>query len=191
MTFARVNPFGWTDDIATITAAHINGIDINQSRAIDGNAGGAYTPSGVVEIDGSGFKSDNIGDSTVTGAMDAAATGGIFRALVGGFLELRHGANIADTDNLTLDPADGLIREFATQSGDRDHDLVAAGNDGRFLWLVAYDAVGRTFTIRRSGFAGASIVAMNVNPWSFAVLRDNGTNWRLLGGYSITPGTLA
>ena len=45
MTFSRARPAGWTNDITTISAVEINQIDVNQSRAIDGNGGGPYTPS--------------------------------------------------------------------------------------------------------------------------------------------------
>lgn len=52
MTFSRAKPAGWTDDIDTITATQINQIDTNQSRAVDGTAGGAYTPSPPINING-------------------------------------------------------------------------------------------------------------------------------------------
>lgn len=56
MTFSRLNATGWTDDVSTFTAAQANGIDINQSRAVDGNAGGAYLPSAAIQIGGSGLQ---------------------------------------------------------------------------------------------------------------------------------------
>jgi hypothetical protein len=55
--FSRQNPTGWLPgDI--LTAAQINGIDINQSRALDGtggSAGSAYTPATPINIGGSGL----------------------------------------------------------------------------------------------------------------------------------------
>lgn len=52
MTFSRAKPAGWTDDIDTITAAQINQIDTNQSRALDGTAGGTYSPVPPLNING-------------------------------------------------------------------------------------------------------------------------------------------
>jgi len=52
MAFSRVNPTGYTNDNSTITAAQANQLDINQSRAIDGTAGGTYTPTGQIIISG-------------------------------------------------------------------------------------------------------------------------------------------
>jgi len=52
MTFARakVAP-GWSNG-ELITAAQINAIDINQSLAVDGSAGGNYTPTAPVGLGG-------------------------------------------------------------------------------------------------------------------------------------------
>jgi len=52
MTFSRAKPAGWTDDIDTITAAQVNQIDTNQSRALDGTAGGTYSPVPPLNING-------------------------------------------------------------------------------------------------------------------------------------------
>lgn len=55
MTFSRQNALGWTDDFSTITAAQINGLDVNVTRALDGYAGGYYTPTAELAIGGSGL----------------------------------------------------------------------------------------------------------------------------------------
>lgn len=53
MTFARQGPTGgWVDNTTVITATQQNGIDVNQSRAVDGTAGGDYTPTGKVRFGG-------------------------------------------------------------------------------------------------------------------------------------------
>jgi hypothetical protein len=56
MTFPVQKPGGWTDDIDTITGSEITNIDVNLSNAIDGGAGGAYTPSSTITIGGSGVR---------------------------------------------------------------------------------------------------------------------------------------
>lgn len=60
MTFSRAKPTGWTDDIDTITASQINQIDTNQSRAVDGAAGGLYTPSPAIDIVGLNATTQNL-----------------------------------------------------------------------------------------------------------------------------------
>ena len=44
MSFSRAKPTGWVSK-EVITPTQINQIDLNQSRAVDGNAGGDYSPS--------------------------------------------------------------------------------------------------------------------------------------------------
>lgn len=44
MTFARVNPLGWAL-YEVLTSAQMNALDINMTRAVDGFAGGTYSPS--------------------------------------------------------------------------------------------------------------------------------------------------
>jgi len=55
MTFSRVNALGWTDDFSTITAAQINGLDVNMTSALDGLNGGYYTPTAELAIGGQGL----------------------------------------------------------------------------------------------------------------------------------------
>lgn len=51
MTFSRVKPAGWLQD-ELLTPAQINGLDINQSNAIDGAAGGIYSPGADIQLPG-------------------------------------------------------------------------------------------------------------------------------------------
>lgn len=75
MTFSRAKPTGWTDNVDTITAAQINQIDLNQSRAIDGNAGGTYIPSGALTLGGSAGVTISASNTlTVAGALDVSGT---------------------------------------------------------------------------------------------------------------------
>lgn len=75
MTFSRAKPTGWTDNVDTITAAQINQIDLNQSRAIDGNAGGTYTPSGALTLGGSAGVTIGASNTlAVAGALNVSGT---------------------------------------------------------------------------------------------------------------------
>jgi hypothetical protein len=67
MSFSRVNPGGW-GLFEVLTSSQMNQIDINQSRAVDGFAGGTYTPSDPIEFGGAGVVINTIGGTpTFTG----------------------------------------------------------------------------------------------------------------------------
>lgn len=51
MTITRVNPSAWSDG-ETITHTQANALDVNATYAVDGNAGGTYSPSADIEIGG-------------------------------------------------------------------------------------------------------------------------------------------
>lgn len=51
MSFSRANPLGWSLN-EELTHDQINTIDLNQSRAVDGHAGGVYSPSADIEFPG-------------------------------------------------------------------------------------------------------------------------------------------
>ena len=178
MTFTRAKPSGWTADVDTWTAFQANKVDLNASQGVDGTSGGSYTPSAAINITGSG-----LGNVDISGNM---------AILVGATLELVAGTAIADTDDQTLNPTGGLIREFAAPaSAQRDHDLVAAGNKGRLLWLTRPGSGANAIVIHRSGFSGAAIVTLPASTWSTALLYDDGAAWRLLNHADATPGAHA
>jgi hypothetical protein len=52
MTFSRVNPGGWAM-YEVLTSSQMNTLDINMTNALDGAAGGTYTPTATLELDGS------------------------------------------------------------------------------------------------------------------------------------------
>lgn len=51
MTFTRANPAGWAL-YEVLTSTQMNAVDVNVSRALDGNAGGNYTPSSDLKVHG-------------------------------------------------------------------------------------------------------------------------------------------
>ena len=51
MTFSRINPPGWAL-YEVLTSPQMNQLDIDHARAIDGYAGGTYTPSAPILING-------------------------------------------------------------------------------------------------------------------------------------------
>ncbi len=56
MTFSRVKPGGYTDDIDLLPAAELDQLDINTSQAVDGTAGGSFSPSSALQFGGSGIE---------------------------------------------------------------------------------------------------------------------------------------
>jgi hypothetical protein len=113
LSFVRANPSGWvTND--PITAAQINALDLDHSRAIDGTGGGSYTPSANVTIAGAssglivsaaggitcsgtaGFACSSSGGATFSGSGTAtvSATGGLVVSGAGGLTLSTAGANV-------------------------------------------------------------------------------------------------
>jgi hypothetical protein len=74
MTFSLIKAAGWYDNIQSLTAAEIGAFDLNQSRAVDGAAGGIYSPAGTIQVNGSGFGSDRLTNVTATGVLQRAAS---------------------------------------------------------------------------------------------------------------------
>ncbi len=72
MTFSRANPLSWAL-MEVFTSAQANHIDINQSRAIDGFAGGAYNPTAAIvinnqfEVNSTGAAGANVAAIIATG----------------------------------------------------------------------------------------------------------------------------
>ncbi|MEE9395192.1 MAG: hypothetical protein V3W41_22095 [Planctomycetota bacterium] len=51
MAFTRVKPAGWAVN-EILTSAQMNALDINTAFAVDGNAGGTYAPSTLIDMNG-------------------------------------------------------------------------------------------------------------------------------------------
>lgn len=76
MTFSRANPAGYGSN-DPITAAQMETIDVNQSRAVDGNAGGAYTPSSKISVNAVDIAPDaQSGYSITRGTFEQTESGG-------------------------------------------------------------------------------------------------------------------
>ena len=54
MTLQRAKPAGWAPN-ERLTSAQLNALDVNQSQAIDGSAGGTYSPTAPIVIGGAGI----------------------------------------------------------------------------------------------------------------------------------------
>ena len=166
------------DNTTVVPASLLNYFRVNIGRAIDGAAGGSYTPSAVLNVQGSGF-----------GTIDIAT---LLEVKIGGQSVDPLGVQIADIDNSTFALADGQIREFAANGGNRVHDLSAVGaTSGSWIHFIGLPGNAGTIKINRAGFgAGVEIVTMPAAAWSCAtVYYDALGNWRLDRASSLcTPG---
>ena len=214
MTFTRVKPAGWTDDIDTITAAELNALDINITRAIDGNAGGSYSPSANINVtDGSGggfgnmdFRGASIVRSGGTITMQSGSThaiasgatmtmsgtqnipsGGRMTFASGSLHELSVGANIADGAGLTLDGLNGEVRRFDAPGALRQHQMIAAAAVGRKALFIRDTAGAFDIEIWSPGLVDV-IVTLPASTWASALVYDTGATWRLLHTSGGTPG---
>jgi len=196
MTFARLKPAGWTDG-DTITPTEINGIDTNQSEAVDGTAGGTYTPAAVVAINGSGIKSDNIGASTLTGALaiqstvtpadGTAATAArlpfrIDTAALGNFdVEIRDSANVYD-----------IYIDTSVHTLVRTWTLVCAGAVTGELCMIKMTDSSANATDIKSKTSGAVVGSFTASPTvgdhthRWILFRYDGTDWVYLTGHPDT-----
>jgi hypothetical protein len=75
MTFSRVNASTWRDHTGSISASQLGTFDDNQSKAVDAAGGGRYAPSSTVQINGAGFGSNAIKDTTLTGVLTRETSG--------------------------------------------------------------------------------------------------------------------
>lgn len=206
MTFARAKPLGYTDDVDVLPAAELNTIDLNQSRALDGNAGGSYAPSGAVIINGSGLQSNNILASTVNGLLTLA--GGL---LISSQRDLDDGASGSPArmplrfDSTTI-PSDadvtlrgpssvadvyfGAVGSSFTAS--RNWTLSETGAVLDELCLIATDHNDATFNANVLTATGATVIGTfltgSVTQRKFMLFRFNGSTWEhVVGGVGTSP----
>lgn len=168
----------FTDDDTVVPASYLNRIRVDIGNAIDGAGGGSYTPSSVINIQGAGF-----------GTVDVVT---LLEIKLGGQIVFPVGAQITDANNQTFTLAQGQVREFATPTGARVHDLSTTGvTTGSWIHFMRPAAGAFNIDINRSGFGGVYIVRLPAATWAAATVYYDGTNWRLRSHASATPGAHA
>jgi hypothetical protein len=68
MSFTRANVAGWANG-ERLTSTQMNQLDLDHSYAIDGNAGGTYTPSAAIIINGSGIEFAGYSGANIVAAI--------------------------------------------------------------------------------------------------------------------------
>lgn len=187
MTFSRAKPTGWTDNVDTITAAQINQIDLNQSRAIDGNAGGTYTPSGALTLGGSAGVTITASNTlAVAGSLNVSGT----ETVTGQVVLSGNNAGIG-LRLLTLNDADqsvqGATRDVlqipATLTGNRAYTIQGTSpvpKTGHVLRIVrasidisSTKPSNHTATLN---FGGTALV-FRAEKWAYLHLMWTGSQW--------------
>jgi len=72
---SRAKPPGFTNNVTLPKSAQVEIIDANQASNVDGDAGGTYTPTVAMRIEGAGLGSDGLLASTITGTLQRVSTG--------------------------------------------------------------------------------------------------------------------
>lgn len=156
MTFTRAKPLGWVDDIDSIVQAQINQIDLNQSRSLDGNAGGRYTPSPELEIDGDGIRTDTL---NVDGAL-TVETGGAVQVDTGATFNVDPNATFEGelrVDQL-ISMADGAGGPTALLAPEIRHKNYTTTGDSDFPVLMVRGQLGRNQTGSNDNNPGGRVV---------------------------------
>ena len=100
MSFTRAKPAGWsTGD--QLTATQINALDLDHSRAVDGYAGGVYTPSSPIGLQGTGGFYGNV-KSGQTVTLESGAT---LSCAGSSIISFASGSNISIYGNVTYESA--------------------------------------------------------------------------------------
>lgn len=78
MSFTRAKADGWIGGQDPVTAAQLNQIDLNQSRALDGNNGGTYSLGAFLQLEGSGVRLGGANHQIISGGTLTLKSGGTF-----------------------------------------------------------------------------------------------------------------
>lgn len=185
MTFSRANGSGWGYD-DTLTHTQANTIDLNQSRAVDGYAGGTYTPTSAISV--SKLRADLSGASTIpsgasltvqsgstvthaSGATETFANNPAFSGTpsLTGTLQLSSTGNIAQrvatlhvstTPQYASSSANDVIN-IPAMSGDVDLYLVAGSSvTGHVLLITGWNNLASGKEVVLSNWNGSSATSL-------------------------------
>lgn len=101
MSFSRAKSAGWAFG-ELLTSTQMNTIDLNQSRALDGNAGGTYTPSAAVDIGNAGLKLTGTGHVIPASGQLTVQNNGDIVVNSGGQVSWQSGADLLVLAGATL-----------------------------------------------------------------------------------------
>ena len=139
MTFSRYNPSGYNPG-DRLPAACVNQLDLNLMRAIDGYAGGSYTPSVAISIGGQGLSvSGNFacGNALITGTVGFGGASVTTVAAGGSFsFESGAGLGLAARANATCTAYTRTVYIDASTPGWGDATFIQDNSGGTLFWTT-------------------------------------------------------
>ncbi len=185
----RAKPPGWTDNTTKAVAAQMEAMDAQHVLAMDGGAGGIIAPASPIRIEGAGFGSDSLGDTTVTGSLARAANGhrkkivdttSIVNAGGTQTLDMSADVYVADFDHIGTNIAIQLQVTTGQTPGVGDvievaRDQFPSGGGGSFQ-IYAEDAPA----VRIGVFPQTAAGGNSLNGVTSARYFFNGTTWKPL-----------
>lgn len=139
----------FVDGVDTISAAFLNQIRVDVGRAVDGNAGGTYTPSGTLAINGAaggGFSSDNC--TGLTMYVSGSSTPGIVWLNTAGNRPAVNGKKELESFSSS---GTALTRLYA-------HNVTADGYGFSYTVNADWDEAGRQYAKDVSGATASEFV---------------------------------
>lgn len=198
MTFARVNPPGW-DEEDDVTPEQMNQLDINVSRALDGNDGGNYNPANPLDIGGGGLRTNGddvaglmtlcLRNWSVCNPHDFAA--GITLAAIGGFYDAtaRLWILVGDGDECVGSRDDG--ETFSDQSGSMGSSVdlrdAASGGSSSAIACGESATMYRCTDITAQNLTWATVTAPGTPTKVFSVEYDTGNSRYVIVGQKAGP----
>lgn len=173
MTFSRVNPIGWGNG-EVLTSTQMNDLDTNVTKAVDGAAGGTYTLSAPLALNGSNVSVGadfSVGDDLVV--ADDASVGGDLTCVgtvAGGIVnteDLRAPSHVSFSGGPgwdgahTIDPDDDKVFIFVDDSdisNNRTYDIATTWRNGSFF--IINNKSSYTITVNRPS-GGSVTIATN------------------------------
>lgn len=121
MARARANQIGWASGTTILRARHVALFDAHQVASLDGDSGGTYTPTTPLRIEGAGFGSDALNDTTITGTLQRAVTGRWQRRVDTTTIQDVPGSQLLDMSydvyRTEIDHANDIVLVLAVTSG--------------------------------------------------------------------------
>jgi hypothetical protein len=144
----------------------MNHIDINQARAIDGHAGGDYTPSAPIVIEGAGVEFGAPSTATAPFDFTSVVTTGPGPVLIGA--RLRFKLQMGPDADATIEPDAGNIVRVVTLTASRSYTL-GTGGIGAGDWVLLHNFNG-TYTISVNG-------SFSAGPNTASLFYHTGSAW--------------
>lgn len=186
MTLTRAKATEWRNNVESPSAAQLGTLDSNQSKVVDGAAGGKYAPSAPLQINGAGLGSDTLRDIVVDGVLQRASDGRWEKKTTAGEITDVATPQVLDMSNDTYrsewDHTQNVVIHLAVTTG-----LVPTEGDMIRVFRENIPTVSKTFKIYSEDTLGTPIAEFppatggdQSNEFSFGEFWFNGTTWKAM-----------